>query len=139
MTVQDLPHLNALLNSLAAVCMLAGWIAVRRGKMRLHGGLMIAATVISTAFLASYLTYHYTAGHRVFKGEGALRSIYLTVLVSHIVLAVVVVPLVLRTVYLAARRRWGKHRWWGRLTLPIWLYVSVTGVVVYLFLYVISG
>ena len=135
MTLQDLPTLNACLNATSGVLMCIGWVLIRRGMRRGHGWVMGAAFVVSTVFLVSYLTYHYRVGHTAYEGEGILRSIYFVVLISHIALAGFVVPLVLRTLYLAWRRRWEKHRWWGKLTLPIWLYVSVTGVVVYFMLY----
>jgi uncharacterized membrane protein YozB (DUF420 family) len=136
--VPHLPALNASLNAASAVLVVAGYAEIRSGRRALHGVLMASAFAVSTAFLTSYLTYHYFAGHRPYTGEGILRPIYYTILWSHVALAAAVVPLVLRTVYLAARRRWEKHRWWGRLTLPLWLYVSVTGVVVYFMLYRVS-
>ncbi len=135
MSFDDLPLVNASLNALATVLMIAGWIAVRSGHRRAHGYCMAAAVVVSAVFLVCYVVYHYGAGHTPYEGEGILRPIYFTVLISHIVLAIAVPPLVLRSVYLASRKRWKQHPWWGRLTLPIWLYVSVTGVVVYCMLY----
>ena len=135
MTLQDLPTLNAFLNATSGVLMVTGWVLIRRGNRRGHGWVMGSAFLVSTVFLVSYLTYHYKVGHTSYEGEGILRPVYFTILISHIILAGLVVPLVLRTFYLAWRRRWEKHRWWGRLTMPIWLYVSVTGVVVYFMLY----
>jgi uncharacterized membrane protein YozB (DUF420 family) len=135
MTVQDLPTLNACLNATSGVLLIIGYVLIRRGQRKGHGWVMGSAFAVSVVFLASYLTYHYKVGHVVYEGEGTIRTIYLSILLTHVVLAALVVPLVLRTVYLAWRRRWDKHRWWGKLTLPIWIYVSVTGVVVYFMLY----
>ncbi len=139
MTFQDLPTLNACLNATSAVLMCIGIVQIRKGNKTAHGRLMIAAFCVSTIFLISYLIYHYQVGHTKYEGEGIVRTIYLLILFSHIVLAVVVVPMVLRTLFLAWRKRWDKHRWWGKATFPIWLYVSVTGVVIYLMLYGIGG
>ncbi len=135
MTLQDLPTLNACLNATAGFLVLIGYVLIRRGQRKAHGRVMRSAFAVSTVFLASYLTYHYQVGHTTYEGEGIIRAVYLSILLTHVVLAALVVPLVLRTLFLARRRRWDKHRWWGRLTLPIWLYVSVTGVVVYFMLY----
>ena len=90
---------------------------------------------VSTIFLGCYLYYHYHFLHKKYEGEGLLRTVYFVILISHIILAVAVVPMVLRTLYLAWKQRWEAHRWWGRLTFPIWMYVSVTGVIVYNMLY----
>lgn len=130
-----LPTLNACLNATSAVLVLCGFHAIRRGRIRRHTALMLSATATSALFLVSYLTYHAIHGSTPYQGTGFGRTAYFAILISHSVLAALVVPLVLRTLYLAWRRRWESHRRWARWTLPIWLYVSVTGVVVYLMLY----
>lgn len=135
MTLQDLPTLNACLNAAAGFLVVIGYVLIRRGRRKAHGRVMRSAFAVSTVFLASYLTYHYKVGHTTYEGEGIIRTVYLSILLTHVVLAALVVPLVLRTLYLARLRRWDKHRWWGKLTLPIWIYVSATGVVVYFMLY----
>ena len=135
MTTADLPTLNATLNSVAALLLLSGYLAIRRGKRELHAKLMISAFLVSTAFLVSYAIYHATAGHTSYQGEGAMRAVYLVVLISHIILAVAVVPLVLITMVRARRKEFERHRRIARITFPVWVYVSVTGVLVYLMLY----
>jgi uncharacterized membrane protein YozB (DUF420 family) len=130
------PTLNAALNSLATLLLVSGLIAIRRGNRRGHERFMIAALCASAAFLASYLHYHFTVEEPTrFRGAGAARTAYFALLVSHTVLAVVNLPMVLRTFHLARRERWTDHRRWAKWTFPIWLYVSVTGVTVYLVLY----
>ena len=126
---------NALLNSLAAVLLVAGWMFIKRGNVRAHRAAMVAAFVTSAVFLACYLTYHYLVGHVPFRGEGAVRPVYFAILISHILLAVAVPVLALRMFFLAWKGRWEAHRRLGRWTMPIWLYVSVTGVVIYAMLY----
>ena len=130
-----LPHLNALLNSASAVLLLAGWTFIRRLRIRAHRNCQVSAVVTSTLFLASYLTYHYYHGATRFPGQGIARWIYFAILISHTILAIVIVPLVLITLYRAMRGDFERHRKIARWTLPIWLYVSVTGVIVYLMLY----
>lgn len=130
-----LADVDAALNGLAFVLICAGLVAIRRGRERLHKVLMLAACGVSAAFLACYVTYHLNAEPVRFTGEGALRVVYLVLLVTHIVLAAVQVPLILRTVYLGLKDRRAQHRRWARITAPIWLYVSITGVLVYLMLY----
>lgn len=130
-----LPHLNATLNSCAFVLIVAGLIAIKRRRERLHVRLMLSATAVSALFLTSYLIYHRLAGHVVFTGEGWLRAVYLSLLWSHIVLAAVQVPLILATIWLGLRDRRAAHRRLAKITAPVWLYVSVTGVVVYVMLY----
>jgi putative membrane protein len=136
MWYERLPHLNVALNALSAVLLAWGWGAIRRKRQKLHARLMLGAFASSTLFLASYLTYHALKEHTVYPGRGLLRGAYLAVLFSHVVLAMVNLPLVLRTLYLAWRQRFDSHRRLARWTLPIWLYVSVTGVIVYVMLYV---
>jgi putative membrane protein len=134
-TLRALPGLNALLNTLAAVLIVLGYRAVRRGEIETHRAFMLSASVTSALFLVSYLTYHAQVGSIRFTAQGLPRTIYFAVLLSHTALAVVTLPLVLRTLYLGWRRRDDRHRRIARWTLPIWLYVSVTGVVVYIMLY----
>jgi uncharacterized membrane protein YozB (DUF420 family) len=130
-----LPAVNACLNSLSAVLIVTGLILIKTGRDRAHRVVMGAALASSTLFLISYLTYHYTAGRTLFWGTGAIRTAYLLILLTHTVLAVVIVPLVLTTVIHALRGRFDKHKRWARWTWPVWLYVSVTGVAVYWMLY----
>ena len=135
MTISDLPALNASLNGFSTVFIAAGWYFIRRGFLRQHIACMITAIVSSTAFLVSYLIYHAHTGSTRFTAEGIVRPIYFTILLTHVLLAFTVLPLVVITVVPVFRRRWDKHRRMGRWTMPIWLYVSVTGVVVYFMLY----
>lgn len=130
-----LPTLNAALNSLATLLLVAGWVFIRRGQWRAHRAAMVAAFVVSALFLASYLTYHAVVGHVPFAGQGAVRPVYFAILLTHILLAVAVPVLAIAMFVLALRGRWEAHRRLGRITMPIWLYVSVTGVVIYLMLY----
>lgn len=137
MTISDLPAVNASLNALATVFISAGWYLIRRGHWRRHVACMIAAVITSSVFLACYLTYHYArGGHSThFSGQGIVRPIYFTILITHILLAFAILPLVIITLVPVFRRRWDKHTRIARWTMPIWLYVSVTGVIVYLMLY----
>jgi len=133
--LHTLPLLNAFLNSLSAVLLCSGYIAIRCRCVSLHKTCMLTAFVTSTLFLISYLTYHYHIGSKPFTGQGSIRLVYFTILISHTMLAVVIVPLVLLTLTRAWKAQWTRHRRLARWTLPLWLYVSVTGVVVYLMLY----
>ena len=133
-----LPLLNATLNGSAALLLAAGFAFVRNGLVRAHVACMVAALTVSAAFLASYLYYHAYAGDMPYTGTGVLRSVYFVILISHVFLAVVTVPLVLLTVYQAVRGQFARHRRLARWALPIWFYVSVTGLLVYLFLYQFS-
>lgn len=130
-----LPTVNATLNGMATVCLLAGWRFVRTGRIDQHRAAMIAALSCSILFLISYLVYHYQVGSRPFTGTGILRPIYFFILITHVVLAAAIVPLVLMTVTRAFRGQFPRHRAIARWTLPLWLYVSITGVVVYVMLY----
>ena len=130
-----LPHVNATLNALAFVLIVAALVAVKRGNVELHKKLILCATAISALFLVSYLVYHFSAPPVKFRGEGWVRPVYFFILITHIVLAAVQVPLILRTLWLGYQDRREQHRKWAKVTAPIWLYVSVTGVLVYLFLY----
>ena len=136
--VRDLPALNAVLNSLAAVLLLVGFVLIRQGKKDAHRNVMIAALVCSGLFLTSYLYYHYQVGSVRFQGTGQARTLYFSVLITHTILAAAVPFLAAITVIHAWRKRWAKHTGIARWTLPIWLYVSVTGVLVYLMLYQMS-
>ncbi|HMJ06251.1 MAG TPA: DUF420 domain-containing protein [Chthoniobacterales bacterium] len=135
MTIADLPALNASLNAFSTVFISAGWYLIRRGYWRRHIACMITAVLSSSAFLVSYLIYHYHTGSTRFTALGMVRPIYYTILLTHVLLAFTVLPLVILTLVPVFRRRWDKHRRLGRWTMPIWLYVSVTGVIVYLMLY----
>lgn len=129
------PALNAALNATSAIFLSIGFWFIRRKRVTAHRACMMGALFASTLFLISYLFYHYTAGVTNFTGTGLLRTAYLTLLTSHTILAIMVLPLVIVTVYRALRGRFDKHRAIARWTFPIWLYVSVTGVAVYLMLY----
>jgi uncharacterized membrane protein YozB (DUF420 family) len=135
MTVRDLPALNAVLNATSAALLAYGYSRVRSGDVTGHRRAMIAALVSSGLFLSSYLYYHFHVGSVRFPGTGPIRAVYLTILLTHTVLAVVIVPLVLVTVTRALRGRLEAHRRVARWTLPLWGYVSVTGVVIYWMLY----
>lgn len=133
--IVHLPALNAVLNSLSALFLAAGFVFIRQGKIAQHRACMVSAFLISAVFLVSYLTYHAKVGSVRFMGQGAIRTVYFAILITHSILAAAVVPLVLRTLYLALKSRFEDHRRWARVTLPVWLYVSVTGVVIYEMLY----
>ena len=133
--VPYLPHLNAVLNSTSAVLLLSGFRFIRLGRISAHRNCQLTALLTSTLFLVSYLTYHYYHGATRFPGTGPVRPFYFVLLISHTILAVVIVPLIMITVYRAARGDFLRHRNIARWTLPLWLYVSVTGVIVYLMLY----
>src|SRR3954469_24047741 len=134
-TISELPALNASLNAFSTVFISAGWYLIRRGHWRQHVACMITAVLSSTAFLVSYVTYHAHAGSTHFTAAGIVRPVYFTILITHVLLAFTVLPLVILTLIPVFRRRWDKHRRIARWTMPIWLYVSVTGVIVYLMLY----
>jgi uncharacterized membrane protein YozB (DUF420 family) len=133
--LSDLPTVDAALNATSAVLLTLGFIFIRRGNVRAHKTCMLSAVGTSTVFLACYLTYHYFHGTTHFPGQGAVRPLYFAILISHTVLAAAIVPLVVTTLYRALRGRFALHRRIARWTLPTWLYVSVTGVVVYWMLY----
>jgi uncharacterized membrane protein YozB (DUF420 family) len=133
--VHPLATANAVLNAIAALLLVAGWIAIIRGHWRAHRVAMIAAFATSTIFLVSYLVYHALAGSRPYTGPNALRPLYYAILLTHVVLAAAVPVLAIRMFFLAWRGRWDAHRRLGRWTMPIWLYVSVTGVLIYGMLY----
>jgi len=135
LTLRDLPALNAGLNAASALLLALGWFLIRAGRREAHKRAMLAALACSTLFLTSYLVYHAQVGSVRFRGQGAVRLVYFTVLISHTVLAVTVVPLALVTLVRALQARFDRHRRIARIALPIWGYVSVTGVVVYWMLY----
>lgn len=139
--VFSLPHVNAFLNTTSAVLLIIGYVLIRRRQVAKHRALMLAAFYTSSAFLVSYVLYHSLLAYYLgqgptkFKGEGFIRPVYFTILLTHTILAVVVVPFILLTLRRGLRRQDEKHRRIARWTLPVWLYVSVTGVIVYLMLY----
>jgi len=135
MSVADLPALNAALNITAAILIGTGFVFIKRKNIRAHKVCMIAGFCVSTAFLVSYLVYHYSVGTVHFTKQGWLRDIYLPLLLTHTIFAAVIAPMVLRTLYLALGNRFGSHVRIARWTFPIWMYVSITGVVVYVMLY----
>ena len=135
MSISDLPAVNASLNGLSALLLAAGYACIRRGRRDAHRNCMIAALVSSTFFLSSYLVYHFHVGSVPFPGRGPIRAVYFTILITHTILAVVIVPLVAVTVTRALRERFDAHRRIARITLPLWAYVSVTGVIIYWMLY----
>ena len=135
MTIQELPLLNAILNSIAGTLLLSGYIAIKKNKKILHRNLMVSALIVSAAFLTSYLIYHYHVPSKKFPDLGIIKTIYFIILFPHIILAVVMVPMILKTFWHAFRSEWESHRKIARITFPIWMYVSVTGVVVYFMLY----
>ena len=136
-----LPHINAILNTTSGLFLIAGFIFIRRRQIAAHRASMLAAFVTSTVFLVSYVLYHSLLAYYLgqgptkFKGEGFIRPVYFTILLTHTILAVVVVPFILITLFRGLKRQDEKHRRIARWTFPVWLYVSVTGVMVYLFLY----
>jgi uncharacterized membrane protein YozB (DUF420 family) len=134
-TVRDLPALNASLNGASALLLLAGFLLIKKGRREAHEKVMLAALTTSTLFLISYVVYHAQVGSVRFQGQGPVRALYFFILVTHVVLAVAIVPLVSITTVRALRRRFDTHRRIARVTLPLWGYVSVTGVVVYWMLY----
>jgi uncharacterized membrane protein YozB (DUF420 family) len=134
-SVSSLPLVNALLNGLATILLLCGYVAIRRRRVQVHRRLMLSAFATSVLFLISYLIYHAHVGSRPFPGRGPIRAVYFTILISHIVLAAVIPPLAAVTLWLGLRSRFERHVRIARWTLPLWLYVSVTGIVVYWMLY----
>ena len=127
--------LNASLNGISGVLLACGYAAIRTGKVAVHKTFMISAFVVSTVFLVSYLVYHYRVGHVVFQGQGIIRAIYFVLLGTHTLLAIIIVPMILITLRRAWLERFDRHRVIARWTLPLWFYVCVTGVIVYLMVY----
>jgi uncharacterized membrane protein YozB (DUF420 family) len=134
-SLSDLPALNATLNAIAAVLLLTGYAFIRRGYVRRHRAAMISACIVSVLFLTSYVIYHANIGSRPFTGQGPIRVVYFTILLTHVVLAAAVPPLAIITLSRGLRARFDRHVAIARWTFPIWMYVSVTGVIVYLMLY----
>ena len=133
--IEQLPTLNALLNTLSAVFLVNGYLCIRKKKIAWHKASMVAAVVTSSLFLISYLVYHYHIGSRSFEGEGWIRPVYFAILISHTILAATIVPPVIVTLRRAWKGNFQLHARIARRTLPLWLYVSVTGVIVYWMLY----
>jgi len=133
--ISYLPHLNACLNGTSAILLFSGYRFIRKGNVVAHRACQVSALIVSILFLVSYLTYHYHHGTTRFQGTGLARPLYFTILTSHTILAIVIVPLVAITLYRALRRDFTRHRRIARITFPLWLYVSITGVIVYLMLY----
>jgi putative membrane protein len=136
---RELAPVNAALNTIAAILLLAGFAAIKYRRVSIHRACMLSAFVVSMLFLVSYLTYHYQVGDVRFAGRGWVRPAYFTMLTSHIILAAAIVPLAIVTLVRALRGRFAAHRRIARWAWPIWMYVSVTGVLVYLMVYVIYG
>lgn len=133
-----LPAFNAAANFLCVLCLLAGYRSIREGKRNRHIAFMLAAVVCSALFLAGYVTHHYTAGDTPFLGQGLVRPVYFAVLISHVLVTMVTLPMILLTLARAATGRFVEHKRIARRTLPLWLYVSVTGVLIFVFLRVWS-
>ena len=135
MQISDLPALNAVLNGTAAAFLTAGYILIRRGRWQLHKRCMLAALATSTLFLICYVIYHANVGSRPFPGQGPIRLLYFSILVSHVVLAAIILPLALTTAARGLKAQHDRHVRLARWTLPIWIYVSITGIVIYVMLY----
>jgi len=135
LTISDLPALNATLNGIAAILLVTGYLFIKQGRRRQHQWCMLGALTTSALFLVSYVTYHLHAGSRPFPGQGPIRVVYFAILITHVILAAVIVPLALLTAVRGLRSQFDKHVRIARWTFPVWVYVSVTGVVIYLMLY----
>jgi protein SCO1/2/putative membrane protein len=133
--VSTLPTFNALLNALATVLLVTGLGLIKRGKRKAHERVMLAAFGVSVAFLASYLIYHAWLGSKPFAGTGPVRTVYFAILISHVVLAAIVPVLAVVTIYRGLKQQWERHKRIAKVTFPIWLYVSITGVIIYVMLY----
>ncbi len=134
-TFQDLPTVNATLNGISAILLAIGYTLIRTGHWRTHKKVMLSAFAVSVLFLISYVVYHAKAGDTLFQGQGWIRPVYFTILISHIILAASIVPLAIITLRRALGNKFLKHKKIARWTLPIWFYVSVTGVIIYFMLY----
>lgn len=135
LAVSDLPALNATLNAISTAFLVTGYVLIRQGRWQMHKRCMLAALVSSSLFLISYVIYHANVGSRPFTGTGPIRVVYFSILLTHVVLAATILPLALVTTGRGLRAQYGKHVKVARWTLPLWLYVSVTGVIIYLMLY----
>ena len=129
------PPINASLNATSAVLLFTGWNFIKRGHKNAHRACMVSAFIVSSVFLACYVTYHLHAGNVRFAGQGWIRPVYFTILITHTILAIAVVPLVLVTLFRAIKERFEAHKLIARWAYPIWMYVSVTGVLIYFFVY----
>jgi len=134
-SISDLPHLNAALNATSAILLVIGWFLIKSRRIDAHRRTMIAAFTSSSLFLVSYLIYHANIGSKPFPGTGTIRTVYFSILIPHVTLAAVVLPMAIVTLRRGLRRDDSRHRPLARITLPLWLFVSVTGVIVYLMLY----
>ena len=135
MQISDLPAVNATLNAIAAIFLTAGYVLIRRGRRELHKRCMLAALTASAVFLVCYVIYHANTGSRPFPGQGVIRVVYFAILITHVILAAAILPLALITAARGLTAQYDRHVRIARWTLPLWLYVSVTGVVIYLMLY----
>lgn len=133
--ISDLPAVNAGLNATSAILLVTGYACIRQKRVTPHLICMASALVVSTLFLVSYVTYHAQVGSKPFEGRGWVRPVYFTILLTHTVLAAMIVPLALTTLYRAVHKQFDRHKRIARWTLPVWLYVSVTGVIIYFMLY----
>jgi uncharacterized membrane protein YozB (DUF420 family) len=138
LSISDLPTLNAALNACAAALLAWAYVQIRHGRIERHRRGMLAAVAFSTLFLVSYVIYHANVGSRPFQGQGAIRPVYFAILITHVVLAAAIVPMAIVTLVRGLRRQDARHARIARYTLPLWLYVSVTGVVIYLMLYTLT-
>jgi putative membrane protein len=132
METSNLPLINSVFNSLSAICLMAGFIAIKKGNKEVHKRFMISALIFSSVFLLGYLTYHYHHGSTIFPDLGWIKTLYLLILFPHIILAAVMVPMIIMTFYYAFSEKFEKHKKLAKITFPIWMYVSVTGVIIYL-------
>lgn len=133
--LDQIPGLNASLNASATICLLAGYISIKNKKISFHKFFMVSALIFSALFLGFYLYYHSHVGSKIFPDLGLIKTIYLAILIPHIILAAVMVPFILGTFFYAFKGDFIKHKKWAKITLPIWLYVSFTGILIYLMLY----
>ncbi len=132
MRTEQLPLINAVFNSLSTICLILGYYSIKKKRIETHKKFMISAFGFSSIFLVGYLTYHYHHGSSIFPELGWIKTLYLCILVPHVILAAVMVPPILITFYHGLKDNREKHRWWARITFPIWMYVSFTGVLIYL-------
>ena len=133
--LNNLPAIDAALNGIAFIFLMLGYYQIKKGNKELHKKLMLSAFGVSCVFLACYLTRHYFRGSTPFPGVGLLKTVYFVILIPHIILAAVMVPMIVMTLYFAKNENWESHKKWAKRTFPIWAYVSITGVVVYFMLY----
>ena len=139
MSVEDFPLINATLNGIATIFLVWGWVAIKQQRQDVHKRCMVAALVCSAAFLTCYLFYHWQAGSTPYEGEGALRYIYFFILATHVPLAALMTPFILAAVWFAYRQRFDRHVMITKWLWPVWVYVSITGVLIYVMLYPMGG